>query len=90
VITNSPSAAGPSGHSAHGFLFSAFPIPTRKLTIGFDAVTKMETGRLAQNCLTNTMGNPRYPNATPQTDALLKVLTPYPAASILHPPKLPS
>ena len=59
---------------------------SRKLATGFDAVAKMDIGPLAQHVLTNTVGNARYPNARPQTDALLAALTPYlAAASILHP-----
>ncbi len=59
---------------------------SRKLITGFDAVPKMEIGPLAQNCLTNTVGNPRYPKADAQTDALQAALTPYlAAASIGHP-----
>ena len=58
---------------------------TRKLITNFDNVAKMEIGPLAQNCLTNTVGNARYAKAKPQTDALLAALTPYSAAaSILH------
>ena len=59
---------------------------TRKLLTAFDGIGKMEIGPLAQNCLTNTVGNARYPKAKPLTDALLAALTPYLAAvSILHP-----
>ncbi|GAB3876216.1 hypothetical protein GCM10028824_33530 [Hymenobacter segetis] len=59
---------------------------SRKLITNFDNVAKMEIGPLAQNCLTNTVGNARYPKAKTQTDALLAALTPYSAAaSILHP-----
>ncbi|MDO7847832.1 hypothetical protein Q5H92_15810 [Hymenobacter sp. M29] len=59
---------------------------SRKLLTNFDNVPKMEIGPLAQNYLTNTVGNTRYPKAKPQTDALTAVLTPYlAAASILHP-----
>ena len=58
----------------------------RKLNTNFDNLAKMDIGPLAQNCLTNTVGNPRYPDAKPQTDALLAALTPYQAAaSIMHP-----
>jgi len=58
---------------------------TRKLITNFDNVAKMDIGPLAQNCLTNTVGNARYPKAKPQTDALLAALTPYSAAaSIMH------
>lgn len=61
-------------------------MPTRKLITAFDNVLKMDIGPLAQNCLTNIVGNARYPKAKPQTDALLAALTPYQvAASILHP-----
>jgi hypothetical protein len=58
----------------------------RKLLTNFNNVPKMEIGPLAQNCLTNTVGNVRYPNAKALTDALLAALTPYlAAASIAHP-----
>ncbi|RZK28205.1 MAG: hypothetical protein EOO57_21440, partial [Hymenobacter sp.] len=58
----------------------------RKLITGFANVPKMDIGPLAQNCLTNTIGNPRYPAAKPQTDDLAAALTPYlAAAAILHP-----
>lgn len=59
---------------------------SRKLLTNFDNISKMEIGPLAQNCLTNTVGNPRYPQAKPQTEALQATLMPYQtAASILHP-----
>ena len=58
---------------------------TRKLNTNFDAIGKMDIGPLAQNCLTSLAGNPRYPDAKPQADALQAALTPYQAAaSILH------
>lgn len=57
---------------------------SRKLITNYDAVGKMEIGPLAQNCLTNTVGNPRYPKAKPQTDALLAALTPYQAAASIQ------
>lgn len=59
---------------------------TRRLITNFDNLAKMDIGALAQNCLTNLIGNVRYPNAKPQTDALQAALTPYQAAaSVLHP-----
>ncbi|SHJ46770.1 hypothetical protein SAMN02745146_3162 [Hymenobacter daecheongensis DSM 21074] len=58
---------------------------SRKLITAYDAVSKMDIGPLAQNCLTNMVGNARFPKAKPQTDALQAALTPYLAAvSILH------
>jgi hypothetical protein len=68
------------------FFIPAFVMASRKLITNFDNVPKMEVGPLAQNCLTNTVGNARYPQAKPQTDALTAALPPYlAAASILHP-----
>ncbi|MGI4833050.1 MAG: hypothetical protein ACRYFK_06260 [Janthinobacterium lividum] len=58
----------------------------RKLITNFNSVAKMDIGPLAQNCLTNTVGNPRYPDAKAQTDDLAAALGPYQAAvGILHP-----
>jgi hypothetical protein len=58
----------------------------RKLITNYSNVPKMDIGPLAQNCLTNTIGNPRYPAAKPQTDDVQAALTPYlVAAAILHP-----
>ena len=58
----------------------------RKLITRYDGVAKMDVGPLAQNCLTSLAGNPRYPQAKPQADALQAALTPYlAAASIQHP-----
>lgn len=59
---------------------------TRKLLTNFNNVGKMDIGPLAQNCLTNLVSNPRYPNAKLLAEALQDALTPYmAAASILHP-----
>ena len=58
----------------------------RKLITNFDNVPKMEIGPLAQNCLTNTIGNPRYSDAAPQTDALQAALAPYQAAAAIQHP----
>jgi hypothetical protein len=58
----------------------------RKLITNFAPVTKMEIGPLAQNCLNSLAGNPRYPNAHAQRDAVQAVLTPYLAgAAVQHP-----
>ncbi|MGI4864747.1 MAG: hypothetical protein ACRYFZ_12555 [Janthinobacterium lividum] len=58
----------------------------RKLITSFANTPKMEIGPLAQNCLTNTIGNPRYLATKPQTDDVQAALTPYlTAAAILHP-----
>lgn len=67
-------------------IFSYFIFyPMRKLITNFANVPKMDIGPLTQNCLANTVGNPRYPNAKPLTDDLAAALTPYQAAAaILH------
>lgn len=58
----------------------------RKLLTNFANVAKLEIAPLAQNCLTNTVGNPRYPSVKPQADDLQAALTPYQTAvGILHP-----
>ena len=58
----------------------------RKLLTNYSNLSKLEIGPLAQNCLANTVANPRYPSAKPQTDELQAALTPYQAAvAVLHP-----
>jgi hypothetical protein len=87
-VAKAPVAAAPAAGPAPGGCF-CFPLPffsMRKLLTNFDNVPKMEVGPQAQNCLTSLTGNPRYPKAKPQADALLAALTPYlAAASIQHP-----
>ena len=57
----------------------------RKLITNFASLAKMDIGPLAQNCLNNLAGNPRYPAAQHESDAVQSVLTPYlAAAAVLH------
>ena len=59
---------------------------SRKLITNFDNVAKMDIGPLAQNVLSSTVGNARYPKAKPLTDTLAAALPPsLAAASIAHP-----
>lgn len=91
-------AAGPCGDEETGCFGAPRPFPglfsplnpllmaSRKLIANFDNNAKMAIGPLAQNCVTNTADNPRYPAAKPQLDALRDALAPYQeAASIQHP-----
>ena len=84
-----PMAAGSGLGLRFSYAFTPFtlpPPPMRKLITNFDNVAKMDIGPLAQNCLTSMVGNARYPDAGPLTDAVQAALGPYQtAAAILHP-----
>jgi hypothetical protein len=87
--TGAAVAAAPTGFFQRFLFFLTFfhhpPIPMRKLITNFDNTAKMEIGPLAQNCLNSLAGNPRYPAAQPERDAVQSVLTPYlAAAAVLH------